>query len=116
MGDVYYYCGFFTVRGVVFDNSSSLTIDNLLSDEYTTDFLIKRFNVNGFSFLNDVASFVVVINDLRLTEDALTIDGITNSFAAAIWAIDISLEWFFMSGYRLDFYNSFKNTHQTLLG
>lgn len=46
----------------------------------------------------------------------MAVDGVTNSFAAAIWAIDFSLEWYFMSGYRLDFFNSFKDTHQTLLG
>ena len=65
-------------------------------------------NVNGTSYLNDVADYIVVISDVRLIEDATEIDGVTNSFAAAIWAIDFSLEWFFMSGYKLDFYNSFK--------
>lgn len=73
-------------------------------------------NVNGTSYLNDVADYIAVISDVRLIEDAAEIDGVTNSFAAAIWAIDFSLEWFFMSGFKLDFYNSFKAQHQTLLG
>ena len=56
------------------------------------------------------------MNDVRFLEDGTEIDGVTNSFAAAIWAIDFSLEWFFMSGYKVDFFNSFKIAHQTLLG
>lgn len=73
-------------------------------------------NIDGVSYLDDVANYLVIINDIRFVEDGTVIDGVTNSFAAAIWAIDFSLEWFFMSGYRLDFYSSFKAAHQTILG
>jgi hypothetical protein len=36
IADIYWYCGSFTFRAVIFDNASLITIENLLSDQYTS--------------------------------------------------------------------------------
>ena len=35
--------------------------------------------------------------------------GLTNSFAAGIWAIEMALEFFYQSGYRMSYYNPMIN-------
>ena len=71
---------------MVFPKPSDLTIANLLSENYTTQYLQRRFTVGGNSYLSDLARYSVSFNDIRLVEGQ-GIDGLTNSFAAAIWAI-----------------------------
>jgi hypothetical protein len=45
------------------------------------------------------------------------VPGLTDSFAACIWAIEISMEFFFINGFRIDFYSSFQTgSKQTLFG
>lgn len=115
--DIYYYCGLFTFRVVAFPNASELTIANLLSETYTSQFLAKRLNVGGVSYLNDLVDYLGNINDLRLVEDDIGVDGLTNSFAASIWAIEIAMEFFYLSGYQLQFFNPMlSNSFQNILG
>lgn len=86
-GDIYYYCAFFTFRVVAFPNVSELTIANLLSETYTSQLLARRLNVGGVSYLGDLLDYLGNINDIRLVDDDIGVDGLTNSFAASIWAI-----------------------------
>lgn len=86
-GDIYYYCAFFTFRVVAFPNISELTIANLLSETYTSQLLTRRLNVDGVSYLGDLLDYLGNINDIRLVDDDIGVDGLTNSFAASIWAI-----------------------------
>lgn len=64
--------------------------------------------INAFSYL-------VSINDIRLTNDS-GIDGITNSFAAALWAVDISMELAILSGCFINFYNPMGSSNQSFFG
>ena len=115
--DIYYYCGFFTFRVVAFPNASELTIANLLSETYTSQLLTKRLNVGGVSYLGDLVDYLGSINDVRLVEDEIGVDGLTNSFAASIWAIEIALEFFYLCGYQLQFFSPMRNgSFQNVLG
>lgn len=114
---IYQNCGAFTYRAVAFENVSTLTIDNLLSEDYTTAFWIRRFTINGTNYIGDFNDYVGSINDFRMVEDPAGVDGLTNSFAAAIWAIEASMEFFFIGGYTLNFYNPMLNhSYQSVLG
>jgi hypothetical protein len=107
-GDIYNYCGFFTLRAVVFPDPSFLTIDTLLSENYTSQFLKRRMTAGGASYLQDFNKYLGSISDLRLVDDPMGVPGLTDSFAACIWAIEMMMEFFFVDGFRIDFYNSFK--------
>lgn len=63
----------------------------------------------------DAFSYLVGINDIRLTNDS-GIDGITNSFAAALWAVDISMELAILSGCFINFYNPMGPSNQSFFG
>lgn len=116
-GDIYRYCGFFTLRAVVFPDPSLLTIQNLLSDNYTSQFIKRRMTVDGISYLQDFNKYLGTISDLRLVEDPMGVPGLTDSFAACIWAIEMIMEFMFADGFRISFYNSFKNgSKQGLFG
>ncbi len=44
-------------------------------------------------------------------------DGLTNTFAAALWAIDIALEFNLMNGWEIDFNHEVRNGNfQSILG
>ena len=43
--------------------------------------------VNGTSYLQDFVDYYGSISDIRLVEDPAGVPGLTNSFAACIWAI-----------------------------
>jgi hypothetical protein len=78
----------FTFRFILFLNSSLATISNLLNDTYSKGFIDSVLvHANG-SRIN-MAQYAIGINEMRITNDS-GIDGITNSFAAALWAIDIA--------------------------
>jgi hypothetical protein len=59
--------------------------------------------------MNDLTNYLGAINDIRLTNDSIGVDGLTNSFAAAIWAIEMSMEFYYANGFRIDFYNPMLN-------
>lgn len=115
--DIYNYCGFFTLRAVIFPDPTLLTLDNLLSDNYTSQYLMRRMTVNGTSFITDFNQYLGGFNDVRLVDDPMGVPGLTDSFAAAIWAIEFIMEFFYIDGFRMDFYNSFKQgARQGILG
>jgi len=112
--DIVNYCGYFTARAIVFQNTSLLTIANLLSEQYTQQYLLNRFTVNGNNYFT---AFAMGINDMRLVAADNGIDGLTNSFAAAIWAIEMSMEFAIMGGIRMDFFNPVANaSYQSVIG
>jgi hypothetical protein len=54
-------------------------------------------------------------NDIRLTNDT-GVDGVTNTFAAAIWALDISLRFASRGGSFIRHYSPFSPSNQSILG
>jgi hypothetical protein len=62
-----------------------------------------------------MANYNVAINDIRLTNDS-GVDGVTNSFAAALWALDISIAFTAMSGISINFYNPLTPSNQSVFG
>jgi len=104
----------FTFRFILFLNSSLATISNLLNDTYSKGFLTSNFvNPNGSAI--NLTKYPVGINEIRITNDS-GINGITNSFAAALWAIDISAEFISMGGHFINFYNTLNASNQSILG
>lgn len=102
---------------MAFPNVSELTIANLLSENYTSQFLARRLNVGGINYLSDLVDFLGSINDIRLVEDDIGIDGLTNSFAASIWAIEIAMEFYYIGGYQIQFFSPMlNNSFQNILG
>lgn len=58
----------------------------------------------------------MVINDIKLTTGN-GVDGLTNTFAAALWAIDIILEFTIMNGLEIDFNHEVREGNfQSILG
>jgi hypothetical protein len=81
------YGGHYTVRCVIFKDIAQATIPNLLSDQYTKLYLTSRFVVNSTFSWTSFNNYPLGINDIRLTTGK-GVDGVTNSFAATLWAID----------------------------
>lgn len=104
----------FSFRCIVFKNSSDATIANLLSETYSSVYLKKRL-VDETNTTIDMASYAVAINDIRLTNDS-GVDGVTNSFAAALWALDIGMAFASMSGYSISFHSPLTASFQPVLG
>lgn len=58
----------------------------------------------------------IVISNIKLTEGK-GIDGVTNTFAAGIWVIEMMLEYAQMGGYEIDYnYDVFRGNYQAFLG
>lgn len=87
ISDISFECGQFTMRAIIFPDPAQLTIANLLSDNYTSGYITRRLTVDGTSFLSSLKSFYIKLNDVRLVENPMGVDGLTNSFAATIWVI-----------------------------
>ena len=96
------YFGHYTVRCIVFKNPAKLTLEKILSDNATKYYLRDRFTVNDTYAYNDFSNLYLGINDIRLTTGN-GVDGLTNAFAAALWAIDITFEFVLMNGWEIDF-------------
>ena len=79
----------FTFRCIVFKNNSLATIDNLLHENYSRVYLRNRL-VDANKKLIDFLTYPIAISDIRLTNDS-GVNGVTNSFAAALWALDITV-------------------------
>jgi hypothetical protein len=63
-----------------------------------------------------VRTYYVGINDIRLVSGD-GIDGVTNTFAAAIWALDIAISFASIGGSFIQFHNFFTNTnYQSVFG
>jgi hypothetical protein len=112
--EIQYYCGYFSVRAVVFQNVSTLTIPHLLSENYTRKYLINRFTRSGnYVFVRGG----VGINDIRMVAADEGVDGITNSFAAGLWAIEMAMEFSILGGVRINFFNPVAGTsYQSVIG
>ncbi len=66
------------------------TINNLLSDNYTKGYFTRRLRVNStFTYTN--FSELAALERVRLVPNE-GIDGVTNTFAAAVWWIDFLME------------------------
>lgn len=63
----------------------------------------------------DMSSIDVGINEIKMIE-GVGIDGVTNSFAAALWALDIAMEMTVMYGNFINFYNPMDISYQSVLG
>lgn len=61
-----------------------------MSDNATKYYLQQRFTVNQTYSYSDFSKLWLGINDIKLTTGN-GVDGLTNTFAAAIWAVDIAL-------------------------
>ena len=48
--------------------------------------------------------------------EGMGIDGVTNSFAAAIWALDFTISFAKMKGKYIDFFTTFKDSYQSVIG
>ena len=108
--------GHYTVRCVVFPDPSKITIEGILSDNATKYYLRERFRVNDTYAYSDFSKLWLGINDIKLTT-GMGVDGVTNTFAAALWALDIILEFIQMNGWDINF-NHFldPNNYQGILG
>lgn len=81
--------GSFTVYSVPFKTEPELTIQNILSESYYQDYINQRFTSS--SGVLDPTLGYLVITDLRMNPGK-GVDGVTNSMASAIWALDFLLE------------------------
>jgi hypothetical protein len=103
--------------GIIFQNKSDLTIENLLSDNYSMGYIQRRLTVNGTSFLSLIKHNFVAFNNLQLVADSTANNTVANTFAAALWAIDFIMEWIIVGGFRVDFFSPIQNfSQQTVLG
>jgi hypothetical protein len=89
----------FTVKAVVF-NASTPTISDLLNESNYRNFLLQRFTYNG-QVLNP-AGGNLIITELKIA-NGVGINGVTNSFASALWAIDIAIEFAMFGGKGVKF-------------
>ncbi len=90
--------GHYTVRCVVFPDPTKITIEAILSDNATKYYLRERFRVNETYAYSDFAKLPLGINDIKLTTGN-GVDGMTNTFAATLWALDIIFEFIQMNGW-----------------
>ena len=105
MSNINYLCGIFTMRGTVFPNASSLTVANLMSDNYTYQYLRNRLKINGTDYTRQLSSSFVSFNELRLIDDPSANNTAADTFAAGLWAIDFFMEWNLLGGFRLNFFS-----------
>jgi hypothetical protein len=73
---------------VVFPDPSQITIEKILSDNATKYYLKDRFTVNETLSYSTFGRDYMAISDIKLTEGN-GVDGLTNTFAAAIWVVDM---------------------------
>jgi hypothetical protein len=105
LSKIAYECGTFTFRSVVFHNLTDLSIDSLLSGNYTGQFLKRRLKVGANNYISQLAAGLVTMNEVKMVAQDAGVDGLTNSFAAAIWAVELLMEWVIIDGFRMNFFN-----------
>lgn len=109
-----YNMGIFTLRCVIFKNSADVTIANLMNDTYVDTYIKNRLTQPNGTY-NDPYLYPIALSDIRLT-NTTGVDGVTNSFAAALWALDFSLKYMSIGGYFASFYTPFTSSNQSVLG
>jgi hypothetical protein len=78
--------------------------------------LRNRFKINDTYAYSDFSKTKLGINDLKITTGE-GVDGVTNTFAAAIWALDIILEFMLMNSVEIDFNHEIREGNfQSILG
>jgi hypothetical protein len=108
--------GHYTVRCIVFKDPSKITLEGILSDNATKYYLKERFTINETYAYSDFSKLWMTISDIKLTTGN-GVDGLTNTFAAAIWAVDIILEFVIMNGWEIDFNHEIRDGNfQSVLG
>jgi len=61
-------------------------------------------------------TYYIGINDIRLVSGS-GVDGVTNTFAAAIWALDTAISFASLGGSFIQFHNFFTSAnYQSLFG
>lgn len=105
MSQFWTYCGansslfcIFSLQMNFFENDTDATIANLLSEEYFQ----ARINQVFSEVKQYVAEQYVTISRLKI-HYGNGIDGVTNTFAAALWAADFIFNWLQMGGYQVYF-------------
>lgn len=82
--------GIFTFEPIIFLDPTLATVNNLLSDNYTKGYFSRRLRVNStFTYTN--FSQLAALERVRLVPGQ-GIDGVTNTFAAAVWWIDFLMQ------------------------
>lgn len=87
-----------------------------MSEHYSEQYLRRRL-VDGLGDPIDmVSTYYIGINDIRLVSGD-GVDGVTNTFAAAIWALDTAVTMAAMGGGFINFHNFFGSpNYQSLFG
>jgi hypothetical protein len=108
------YYSTFTFKSILFKNSTEATIDNLMSDHYSIGYLQRRL-VNELGEVISIKDFYVGISEIKQISGS-GIDGVTNTFASALWALDIAIEYAAMGGFFINFYNPLTPSNQSFFG
>ena len=85
-----------------------VTIENLLSENYTKGYLDRRTTVNDQLKYSSFENNLVSISNIKLVEGD-GVDDLTNSFAAAIWCTDFIMESLSYSLYDVHFDSPFQD-------
>ena len=88
----------YTIQMNFFENDTDATLANLLSDQY----LQARINQVFGSVKSNIINEYVTISRMKL-HYGNGIDGVTNTFASALWAADFIFEWLSLGGYQIYF-------------
>lgn len=78
---------------MIFKDPADLTIENLMDDTYTRGYISNRKKTSDSTSLteDDMMYQLFAFSKVQLIEGD-GIDGVTNTFAAAVWFIDFVLE------------------------
>lgn len=85
----------FTFTMNFFENDTDCTIENMLSEHYLQTRLNDAFGSIRNDFHNWTRSYAISLLKLHYHNG---IDTVTNTFAAALWAMDFFMEWLVMNG------------------
>jgi len=83
--------GIYTFQPTIFTNPALATIPNLLSDNYTKGYIKRRATVNSSFAYTNFVGYKVAFSQVKIVGEK-GIDGITNTFAAALWWLDFVCE------------------------
>ena len=87
-----------------------------MSEYYSEQYLRRRLVDGSGDLIDMVNTYYVGINDIRLVSGE-GVDGVTNTFAAAIWALDTAISFASLGGSFIQFHNFFTGpNYQSLFG
>ena len=106
--------GYFSFRCIIFTNIADATIANLLSDTYVDQYITNRVTgLDGTYY--DPWNYYLAFNDIQLT-NSIGVDGVTNSFAAALWTLDFALKASSLTINPVLFHSPLTASFQSILG